>query len=137
LLALAEGLRYDLLPANLYARAVFARAFDDRAALRRAWVHQRKQKPFEYRQALLELTGAATTFPRRQFAQEAACPVGLVEAARLGSAMHFPNLVEQLRRLGSQFTRRVISGGHYLQLDREPAVTAELRAFVAAIDAKG
>jgi hypothetical protein len=46
------------------------------------------------------------------------------------------NLVAQLRPLGPKFTRRTISGGHYLQLDREPAVTAELRDFVAALDSR-
>jgi pimeloyl-ACP methyl ester carboxylesterase len=104
--------------------------------MERAWLHQRRQKPIEYRQALLELTGASTRFPRRQFAREVSCPVRLIEAARLSSAMHFPNLVEQLRRLGPDFTRRVIRGGHYLQLDAEQPVLAELRDFTAQIDAR-
>jgi pimeloyl-ACP methyl ester carboxylesterase len=103
--------------------------------MERAWLHRRRQKPIEYRQALLELTGASTRFPRRQFAREVSCPVRLIEAERLSSAMHFPNLVEQLRRL-PDFTRRVIRGGHYLQLDAEQAVLAELRDFTAQIDAR-
>jgi pimeloyl-ACP methyl ester carboxylesterase len=114
LLALAEGLRYDALPAKLYARALFARSFRNRAAMERAWLQQRRQKPFEYRQALLELTGASTRFPRRQFAREVSCPV----------------------RLSPDFTRRVIRGGHYLQLDAEQPVLAELRDFTAQIDAR-
>jgi len=134
LLALAEGFRYDVLPANLYARAIFARAFRNRAAMQRAWTHQQRQKPIEYRQAMLELTGAATRFPRRQFAQEITCPVRLIEATGLGSGMHSWHLVEQLRRLGPRFTRSRIQGGHYLQLDNEPAVTAELTGFVASIE---
>jgi pimeloyl-ACP methyl ester carboxylesterase len=133
LLALAEGFRYDVLPANLYARAIFARAFRDRAAMKRAWTHQQRQKPIEYRQAMLELTGASTRFPRRQFAREITCPVRLIETAGLGSGMHTWHLVEQLRRLGSDFTRREIVGGHYLQLDRESAVTADLNEFITTL----
>jgi pimeloyl-ACP methyl ester carboxylesterase len=134
LLALAEGFRYDLPPANLYARAIFARAFRDRAAMRRAWKFQRRQKPIEYRQAMLELTGASTRFPLGEFAREIRCPVRLIEAQGLCSGLHSAHLVERLRRLDSDFTRREIQGGHYLQLDRAPAVTAELREFVATVE---
>lgn len=134
LLLLAEGFRYDVLPAHLYAHAIFARAFRDRAAMKRAWTNQQRQKPIEYRQAMLELTGAATRFPRRQFAQEVTCPVRLIEAAGLVSGMHSWHLVEQLRRRGLDFTRRQICGGHYLQLDREPAVTADLSEFIATLN---
>jgi hypothetical protein len=104
--------------------------------MERAWLHQRRQKPIEYRQALLELTGASTRFPRRQFAREISSPVRLIEAERLLSATHFPNLVEQLRQPGPDLTRRIIRGGHYLQLDAEHAVLAELRDFAAQMDAR-
>ncbi|MGD0474764.1 MAG: hypothetical protein ABSB70_16340 [Candidatus Velthaea sp.] len=40
------------------------------------------------------------------------------------------------RTSGADFTRCTIRGGHYLQLDREAAVTAELERFVAALEAR-
>ncbi len=133
ILALAEGFRYDSLSARAYARWVFEISFHDRRAMERAWPLQRAQVPVEYRQMMIELAGAATRFPLRQFAKEIAAPVLLLEGSSAAFGSHFPNLVEQLRRLGPRFTRRAISGGHYLQLDSEPAVTAELRAFAAAV----
>lgn len=133
ILALAEGFRYDSMSARAYARWVFEISFHDRSAMERAWPMQRAQVPIEYRQLMIELAGAATRFPLRQFAKEIAAPVLLLEGSSAIFGSHFPNLVEQLRRLGPRFARRTISGGHYLQLDREAAVTAELRAFAAAL----
>jgi pimeloyl-ACP methyl ester carboxylesterase len=103
--------------------------------MERAWPVQQRQTPIEYRRLLLELSGASTRFPLRQFANEITVPVRLLEGTNFIYGMHFPHLVEQLNRLGSKFTHRVISGGHYLQLDREPAVTAELREFAASLAA--
>lgn len=132
ILALAENFHYDTLFAQWYSRSIFASSFYDRAAMERAWRDQQRQKPIAYRRLLLELSGASTRFPARQFAKEIGVPVRLLEGTNVIFGMHFPHLVAQLNRLGSNFTHRVISGGHYLQLDRESAVTAELRDFIAS-----
>jgi pimeloyl-ACP methyl ester carboxylesterase len=135
ILALAEHFKYDTPFGRTHARFIFESSFHDRSAMERAWEHQRRQKPVEYRRLLVELSGASTRFPLRQFAREIAAPVALIEGTNLVFGMHFPHLVRQLQALGSGFTHRVISGGHYLQLDREPAVTAELRDFIGAVAA--
>jgi pimeloyl-ACP methyl ester carboxylesterase len=135
ILALAEGFRYDAPPARAYARSIFESSFHDREAMERAWVFQRTQKPVAYRRMLIELSGASTRFPVREFAKEISHPVQLLEGTNHAYGMHFPNLVEQLSALGPLFARRVIPGGHYLQLDREPAVTSELQAYVARVSA--
>jgi pimeloyl-ACP methyl ester carboxylesterase len=134
ILALAENFRYDTPFGRAHSRRIFESSFRDRDAMERAWEHQRLQKPVEYRRLLLELSGASTHFPLRRFGNSVAVPVRLLEGTNLIYGMHFPNLVEELqRRLGSAFTRRVISGGHYLQLDREADVTADLVEFAESV----
>jgi 3-oxoadipate enol-lactonase len=137
LLMLAEGLKADALPARMHARSLFEFSFHDRTAMERWWTFQRAQVPAEYRRLILELAGASTRFPLRQYAKEVTAPVRVLEGDNAWIRFAFPNLSEQLRRLGSDFTRRVISGGHYLQLDREDAVTADLREFVATLAPAG
>ncbi len=132
--ALAEGFRFGTFAARAYARLVFDFSFYDRTRLEAAWRMQRRQRPLEYRKLLLEFAGAPSRFRVREFAKEIALPVHLVEATGLGLGTHFPKLGKQLRRLGPDFTRRVIRGGHYLQLDRDEAVTTALTEFVATVD---
>ena len=134
ILAVAENFRYDTPFGRAHSRRIFESSFRDRTAMERAWESQRLQKPVEYRRLLLELSGASTRFPLHQFGNSVGVPVRLLEGTNLIYGMHFPNLVEQLqRRLGSAFTRRVIPGGHYLQLDREADVTKDLFEFVESI----
>jgi len=129
---LARGFERDSPQARIFARYLFSLTFHDRTAMERAWLEQRLQVPVEYRRALLELAGDPSGFPLRLFAEEVRVPTRLFEGSAGLFQPQFPNLVAQLRQaLGTAFSHRLLSGGHYLQLDREPAVTAGLRDFVA------
>ena len=130
---LAGGFQRDDAQARIFARYLFSLAFHDRAVMERTWPLQRRQIPIEYPRAVLELADGTSGFPMRLFAEEVRVPTRLLEGSTGLFQPHFPNLVAQLRRaLGTDFSYRLFSGGHYLQLDSEPAVTASLRDFLAS-----
>jgi len=125
----ARDLERNGILARSLGRWVFARSFDDRASMERAWKHQRTQVPFEYPKMLYEAFEGTTGFPNRAFARELEMPTLLLEPR--ASSPRFPELLADLERLGSRFTHVAIDGGHYLQLDRSAAhVTRALREFV-------
>jgi pimeloyl-ACP methyl ester carboxylesterase len=127
---LAKGFQRDDPPARIFARYLFSLTFYDRALMERAWLQQRLQIPVEYPRAVLELADGPSGFPLRLFAKEVRVPTRLLEGSSAWFQPHFPNLVAQLRlALGTSFSHRLLPGGHYLQLDNEPAVTAALRDF--------
>jgi pimeloyl-ACP methyl ester carboxylesterase len=131
---LARGFERDDPQARIFARYLFSLTFYDRDAMERAWLHQREQIPIEYPRALMELADGPTGFPLRLFAEELRMPACLLEGSTGLIQPHFPNLVAQLRRaLGPAFSYHLFSGGHYLQLDREPIVTAALRDFARGL----
>jgi pimeloyl-ACP methyl ester carboxylesterase len=134
LASLAQGFQRDDPQARIFARYLFSLTFYDRAAMERAWLMQRRQVPIEYPRALLELADGPSGFPLRLFGEEVHAPTRLLEGSVGWFQPHFPNLVAQLRRaLGDAFSYRLFSGGHYLQLDCESVVTAELNEFVKTL----
>lgn len=127
---LVDSMRRDGRLARTLARLVFAAAFVDRAAMARAWAHQRTQVPVEYPKMMYEALDGPTHFPNRAFAREIDVPTLLVEPAR-SRRPRFPDLVRDLEPLGERFTYLVLDGGHYLQLDRSAAcLSASVRRFV-------
>jgi pimeloyl-ACP methyl ester carboxylesterase len=111
------------------SRLIFRLAFTDAAARELAWIRQRTQVPLEYPRMLFESFEGVTGFPFRPFADELAVPTCVVEAAS-GRPSRFAALAARLRaRLGERFRFESVRGGHYLQLDRAPEVSARLLAF--------
>jgi pimeloyl-ACP methyl ester carboxylesterase len=114
------------------SRRVFARAFQDRARMERAWLRQRTQVPVEYARMLSEAFTGPTDFPNRAFGREIVQPTLLMEGSVARRRPRFPQLVDELGRLDDRFAYLTVDGGHYLQLDSsEPRVTDALREFVA------
>jgi pimeloyl-ACP methyl ester carboxylesterase len=129
---LAQAFQHDDAQARIFARYLFSLTFYDREAMERAWLLQSRQIPIEYPRALLELADGPSGFPLRLFGEEVRAPTHLLEGSVGAFQPHFPNLVAQLRRaLENNFTYRLFTGGHYLQLDCAAIVTAELNEFVA------
>jgi len=115
------------------ARWMFERSFQDRARMEEAWSDQRLQVPVEYPRMLRESFGLPDGFELRDFASEISAPTCLLEGSGGDAKARFPALVATLgRRLGPNFTRETIEGGHYLQADRPDAVNARLARFVNA-----
>ncbi len=120
--------------ARAISRRMFFWAFEDRAAMERAWVHQREQVPVEYPRMIFEALEGPSRFPRRMFAEELAVPVLLLEGSSGKKRPRFPHLDTVLRaRLGDDYRYAQTAGGHYLQLDRPAFTTEELRGFLARI----
>jgi 3-oxoadipate enol-lactonase len=114
------------------SRRIFKLAFEDPAAMERAWTLQRTQIPVEYPQMIYEAFEGVANFPFRPFADEVHVPTYLIEVSSKSWAkkQRFGQLAERLRkRLGEDVTYDVVQGGHYLQLDRPQEVTARLAAF--------
>ncbi|MGP6192376.1 MAG: alpha/beta fold hydrolase [Vulcanimicrobiaceae bacterium] len=131
LVQLAQGFQDDDAWALIFARYLFSLTFYDRTVMERAWQFQRRQTPIEYPRAIIELADGPAGFPLRLFAEEIDAPTRLVEGSVGWFQPHFPNLVTQLRsKLGSAFDYRMFAGGHYLQLDCESTLNAQLRQFL-------
>ncbi len=128
---LLRSFEHDGILSRLVARWVFARSFEDRARMEAAWVHQRRQIPFEYPRMLNESFGRPDGFELSDFAREIVAPTELIEGTPVAGRMRFPQLVASLHeRLGPNFQHEVIAGGHYLQLDRPVEVNAALARFL-------
>jgi pimeloyl-ACP methyl ester carboxylesterase len=118
------------------SRWMFTLAFDDRAAMERAWVLQRTQVPVEYPQMLYQAFEGVSNFPFHPFADVVTVPTYLVEAAssRGPKRARFRGLAARLRaRLGDDATYEVIAGGHYLQLDRPREINERIATFARAL----
>jgi 3-oxoadipate enol-lactonase len=114
------------------SRRIFKLAFEDSAAMERAWTLQRTQIPVEYPQMIYEAFEGVANFPFRPFADEVGVPTYLIEVSSKSWAkkQRFSQLAARLRkRLGEKVTYDIVEGGHYLQLDRPQEVTARLTAF--------
>ena len=126
---LARDLARNGLVTRTLSRWVFARSFEDRTCMERAWIRQRTQVPVEYPKMMYEAFAGTTGFPNRAFAREVSMPTLLLEPS--SSAPRFPILLRELEGLGTRFTHLALDGGHYLQLDRSSdLVSRALREFV-------
>jgi lipase len=129
-----RSLQHDGRLGRTLARSVFRAAFEDRAAMERAWTLQRTQVPVEYPKMMYEAFEGPTGFPNRAFAREITQPVTLLEGSVARRRPRFPELNAELAaRLGDRFTYIRIDGGHYLQLDRPEPVNAALRTAAASV----
>jgi pimeloyl-ACP methyl ester carboxylesterase len=114
------------------SRLIFRVAFQDRAAMERAWPLQRTQVPLEYPRMLYESFEGVTGFPFHPFADRVEAPVHLVEATARASSRRsrFAEVMARLRaRLGPAATFEALQGGHYLQLDRPAQISDRLARF--------
>ncbi len=115
------------------ARWMFEQSFEDRERMEEAWRDQRLQVPVEYPRMLRESFGQPQGFELRDFAREITQPTYLLEGTTGSAKARFPALMATLgERLGANFTRDAISGGHYLQADRPEEVNERLARFLRA-----
>ena len=126
----ARGGRLSLI----VGRWMFARAFEHRANMERAWIDQRRQIPFEYPRMLDESFGKPVGFELSDFASIVNVPVVLLEGTPKAGRMRFPALIARLtERLGKRFEHAVLPGGHYLQLDCPDELNGFLARFASRV----